>query len=119
MIERVHNMRASVVRKRLSNDEAGGSQCKKGRPKGSILLNRYPSLNTDLDFSDAASDERNRKALERELAREPPRKEYVRSLLRQTYAKRRGDILSDSKDVTVMSILTAHSALSFRYAVSL
>ena len=89
MIERVHNMRASVVRKRLSNDEAGGSPCKKGRPKGSILLNRYPSLNTDLDFSDAASDERNRKALERELAREPPRKEYVRSLLRQTYAERR------------------------------
>ena len=82
MIERVHNMRASVVRKRLSNDEAGGSPCKKGRPKRSVLLNRYPSLNTDLDFSDAASDERNRKALECELEREPPRKEYVRSLLR-------------------------------------
>ena len=53
----------------------------------------------------------------KELERDHPRKENVLSLLRQTYSSRRDEILSDSKDISVTTLLSTHPALSLPYAV--
>lgn len=115
IIDRIHNTRSS---KRL-RDDSDGSPRKKGRPKGSVLLNRYPPVRVDTEFADTATDERNKRALQKELERDHPRKEHILSLMRQTYSSRRDDILSDSADVSVVTLLSTHPALSLPYVVRL
>ena len=60
IIDRIHNTRSSGKRLR---DDTDGSPCKKGRPKVSLLLSRYPPVRPHTVFADAATDERNTKAL--------------------------------------------------------
>lgn len=56
IIDRIHNTRSC---KRV-RDDSDGSPRKKGRPKGSILLNRYPPVRADTEFADKATDEKTR-----------------------------------------------------------
>ena len=114
IIDRIHNTRSSS--KRLQNHSDESSPCKKGRPKVSF---RYPPLRADAEFTDAATDERNKRALQKQLDREHPRKEIVLSLLRQTFGCRREDIPSESTDVSVATISSTHPALTLPYVVSL
>ena len=114
-IDRVHNMPSTSARKRVATDEGESSAVKRGRPKGCSLLSRYPPVSEDIN--DEASSDRNIKALRKEMEREKPRKECVLSLLRQTFSSRREDILSNSSDVSVTTILSEHKALSLLYAV--
>ena len=116
IIDRLHNTRSAS--KRLCSDSGQSSPCKRGRPKASVIMNRYPPVRVDSDFKDAATDERNKKTLLKELERENPRKEIVLSLLRQTFSNRREDVLSESADVSVRTILSTHPALTLPYAVS-
>lgn len=111
----MHNVRSACAKKRPSSDEGQGTPVKKGRPKGSSLLNRYPPL-PEVNM-DAASNERNMNALKKEMDREKPRKDVVLSLLKQTFSTRRDEIVSDCSDVTVTSIISIHKALTLPYAV--
>ena len=87
IIERVHNVRSACAKKRPSVDEAQGTPVKRGRPKGTSLLNRYPPLPEGMN--DAASYQRNIAALQREMEKERPKKDVVLSLLNQTFATHR------------------------------
>lgn len=115
IIERVHNVRSASAKKRPPSDEGESKPVKKGRPKGSSLLNRYPPISEGKH--DAASTERNMIALQREMQKERPRKDVILSLLSQTFETRRDEILSDGSNVTVTSIISTHKALTFPYAV--
>lgn len=106
-------MRSSI--KRSAGDDAGASPCKRGRPKGSVLLSRY---RVDGDFADSATNERNKKALEKELERDHPRKDNVLSLMKQTYSSGREEILTGSVDISVTELLTTYPALCLPYSVS-
>lgn len=115
IIERVHNVRSTCAKKRSSMDEGQGTPVKKGRPRGMSLLNRYPPLPEG--DNDDASTQRNVNALKKEMERERPRKDVVLSLLTQTFAARREEIVSDGSDITVTSIISVHKALTLPYAV--
>ena len=116
IIDRVHNIRSTSSRKRASTDDIEGTPTKRGRPKGSSLLNRYPPV-PDSD-NDTVSNERNLIALKKEMEKEKPRKDVILSLLHQTFQIRRDEILSDRNEVSVSSILSSYKALSLPYAVS-
>ena len=47
------------------------------------------------------------------MDRERPRKDVILSLLNQTFAARREEIVSDGSDITVTSIVSVHKALTF------
>ena len=111
----MHNVRSACAKKRPPVDEGQGTPVKRGRPKGTSLLNRYPPLPEGIN--DDASNQRNITALQREMEKERPRKDVVLSLLNQTFATRREEIVSDSADVTLTSILTKYKALTLPYAV--
>lgn len=51
------------------------------------------------------------------MEREWPRKDVVLSLMKQTFAMRRDEIVCDCSDVTVTSIISTHRALTLPYAV--
>ena len=89
---------------------------RKGDPKA---LNHYPPVRADTEFADTATDERNKRALQKELERDHRRKEHILSLMRQTYSSRRKDILSHSADISVVTLLSTHQALSLPYVVRL
>ena len=116
LIDRVHNMRSSL--KRSVGEDAAASPCKRGRPKGTLLLNRYPPVRVEGDYVDSVTNERNMKALVKELERDHPRKDHILPLLKHTYTSRREDILAESVDVTVTLLITKYPALCFPYAVS-
>ena len=107
-------MRSSL--KRGVGEDAGTSPCKRGRPKGSTLLNRYPPVR--VEDADSVANERNMKALMKESERDHPRKDHILPLLKHTYTSRREDILAESMDVAVTDLLTKYPALCFPYAVS-
>ena len=109
-------MRSSL--KRSAGEDAGASPCKRGRPKGSTLLNRYPPVRVEDNYADSVATERNMKALKKELERDHPRKDHILPLLKHTYSSRREDILAESMDVTVTDLLAKYPALCFAYAVS-
>ena len=111
MIERVHNVNSACAKKRPPVDEGQGTPVKRGRPKGTSLLNHYPPLPEGIN--DDASNQRNITALQRQR----PRKDVVLSLLNLTFATRREKIVSDSADVTLTSILTKYKAFTLPYAV--
>ncbi len=114
-MERVHNVRSANARKRPPTDESDETPCRKGRPKMSAVLSRYPPI-PDVG-NDDISHARNIKLLQKEMERDKPRKETVLSLLKQTFTSRREYILSEAEDVTATTILKEHQALSLPYAV--
>lgn len=116
IVERVHNVRSSCARKRLSSQTEFTTSAKRGRPKSSSTVCRYPPLATT--ENDEISDDRHHQMLSREMEREKPRKENVLSLMRQTYSTRREYILKESDDVSVSSILEKYKGLTLPYAVS-
>ena len=111
----MHNVRSACAKKRPPIEDGQGTPVKRGRPKGLSLLNRYPPLPEGV--SDDASNQRNITALQKEMEKEKPRKDVVLSLLNQTFATCREEIVSNSGDVTVTSILSTYKALTLPYAV--
>ena len=77
-----------------------------------ILLSTVRNTNDD----DVAY-HRNRDELTKEMRREKPKKDVVLTLSRQTFLPRRADILSDSVDVCVSSLLSDFPELWKPYVV--
>ena len=117
IVERVHNVRSASARKRPSAENEGCTPHKKGRPKASPTLSRYPPL-ADMG-NDEVSNARNLQMLCREMERDKPRRDTVLSLMRQTFTSRREYVLSESSDISVAAILQLHQALSLPYVVSI
>ena len=117
LIERVHNVRSAQVRKRPPPD-GDASTPKKGRPKSSAILGRYPTLEVNDIGNDDVANARNLNLLQKELERDKPRKETILPLLRHTFVSRRDYILSEVEDINVARILTIHQALQLPYVVS-
>ena len=92
-------------------------KAKRGRPKMSSVLTRYPPLKDDIN--DDISIERHFNQLKKELDKERPKKEVVLSLARQTCHSRRAAILSESTDVTATSLLEQFKELNKAYVVSI
>lgn len=90
---------------------------KRGRPRVSLVLTRYPPINEFGD--DEVSLKRNIDQLSKEMEKERPRKEIVLSLVRQTFSYRRGDILSEATDITVSELLGKYPELKKPYVVSI
>ena len=91
---------------------------KRGRPKKkTLLLTRYPPLRDTADDSITVS--RNMLLLQKELEKENPRKEIVLSLSRQTFTKRREDVLLDSDEISATSLLQTYNELQKSYVVRL
>ena len=88
LIERVHNVRSAQSRKRPPPD-GEMSTPKKGRPKSSAVLNRYPPLEASDFGNDDVSNAQNLHLLQKEMERDKPRKDTILPLLRQTFASRR------------------------------
>lgn len=112
----MHNSRKRAASASDSDNpgDMGTPKPKRGRPKMSTVLNRYPPLKLDGD-----SDEGAQKALDEELERQTPRKEMVLLLQKKTFTTRRGFILSESGTLPVSLITQKHKLLSIPYAVSL
>ena len=109
IIEKVHNLKARTKR---PSDGEGTPKAKRGRPKVSLVLTRYPPMR-DFGDDDIAM-ERNLQQLKMELDKD---KQVVLSLSRQTYSARRTVILSES-DVSVHSLLQQFNELKKPYVVS-
>ena len=112
----MHNVWSAGAKKRpASSDDGEGTPVKRGRPKGSSLLMRYPQLPEA--SNDAASNERNNTALKKEIEKEKPRKDVVLSLMKETFSARREEILF-AGNLSLADILLPHKGLKFPYAVS-
>ena len=121
MIEKVHNIKS---RRKRSLDDGDTPTPKRGRPRTSLILTRYPpgmyiylifeqyscSLVRDTDDDEVAV-ERNHAELTKELRRDKPRKEIILSLSRQTFQSRRSNVLSEAADVSVTSLLVDYPEL--------
>ena len=92
------------MKRSLSSDsDADGSpKAKRGRPKVSQVLTRYPPLRDTDD--DQIAVERNI-IISKELEKESPRKEILLSLVRQTFGARRQQILAESEATTATALL--------------
>lgn len=114
IIERVSN----ASRKRSANRDkcTPSPKAKRGRPKLTVL-SRYPPLRGTSSIDNVA-EERNVAALNKEMDRENPRKDIILPLLKETFASRRQQILGDSDDLSVTTILETHKPLSLSFAVS-
>ena len=100
----------------LSDDEASTPKSKHGRPRQhSLVLARYPPLRDTAD--DIVTISRNVAALQKELERDSPRKEIVLSLARQTFIKRREEILIDSGEESATVLLNQLPELHKSYVV--
>ena len=77
------------------------------------VLNRYPPLTLHEDPDGTSQD-----ALDKQLERPTPKKEFVLPLQRKTFAVRRRFILSESGTMSVTSVLQRHKVLSVPFAVS-
>ena len=115
LIEKVHNTKARNPMRALEDQET--PKAKRGQPKMSSVLTRYPPLKDDIN--DDISIERHFNQLKKELDKERPKKEVVLSLARQTYHSRRAAILSESTDVTATSLLEQFKELNKAYVVSI
>ena len=80
----MHNLKA---RKRVNSDSKSTPKAKRGRPRVSLVLARYPPMKDTGD--DDIAVQRNNQLLIKELQKDRPRKEVVCSLARQTYSTRR------------------------------
>ena len=85
---------------------------KRGRPKLSSVLMRYPPVIQHNEEIDEVAQTRNMQLLKKELERESPRKDIVLPLMKQLFQSRREYIVSDAPGVTASSILDMYPALS-------
>lgn len=99
IIERVHNVNATLKRP-LSDDGDGTPKPKRGRPRQqSMVLTRYPPLRDTAD--DFVTTSRNIAALQKELERDSPRE----------------DILIDCGEVNATVLLSQYKELHKSYVV--
>ena len=82
------------AKKRATSDSDSTPKAKRGRPRVSLVLTRYPPVRDTGD--DDIAVQRNTQLLIKEVQKDRPRKEVVCSLARQTYSSRRQKILSSS-----------------------
>ena len=92
----MHNLKA---KKRAASDCESTPKSKRGRPKVSLVLTRYPPMKDT--GNDNITVQRNLQLLLKEVQKDRPRKEVVLSLARQTYSARRQNILSSSEEICV------------------
>ena len=107
----MHNLKA---RKRVNSDSKSTPKAKRGRPRVSLVLARYPPMKDTGD--DDIAVQRNNQLLIKELQKDRPRKEVVCSLARQTYSTRRQNILS-SEEATVAHLTQEFPFLKKPYIV--
>ena len=108
----MHNLKARTKR---PSDGEGTPKAKRGRPKVSLVLTRYPPMR---DFGDDdIVVERNVQQLKKEVDKDKPCKEIVLLLSHQTYSACCSVILSES-DVSVHSLLQQFNELKKPYVVS-
>ena len=110
----MHNLKA---KKRATSDCESTPKAKRGRPKISLVLTRYPPIKDTGD--DDITVQRNMQLLIKEVQKERPRKEVVLSLARQTYSARRQKILSNSDEIYVSHLLQEYPFLKKTYIVML
>ena len=111
LIEKVHNLKSWTKR---PSDGEDTPKSKRGRPKVSPMLTRYPPIR-DLGDDDV-SVERNVEQLKKELEKCKPRKEIVLTLARHTYCACRAVILSEN-DVSVHGLVLQFKELTKPYVV--
>ena len=111
--EKMHNLKA---KKRVSSDSESTPKAKRGRPKISLVLTRYPPVQDTGD--DDVTVQRNMQLLNKELQKDRPRKEIILALARQTYPARRQRILAGCDNLTIALLLQEYSALRKPYVVS-
>lgn len=99
----------------MSEADDSSPKAKRGRPKVSHVLARYPPLRDTED--DEITFVRNINLIEKELDKERPRKEVLLSLVRQTYGARRQQILSESEETTATALLQEFPVLKKIYIV--
>lgn len=116
IIERINNQRGQAMRKRPRSDDDTSTPAKRGRPKESTLLCRYPALQLDDGHSDEVSLSRNQAKLNEEASKTNPSKAAILPLQRMTYVKRREFILSGLDAIGI--ILEEHPLLRHPFAVS-
>ena len=109
----MHNLKA---KKRASSDSESTPKAKRGRPKISLALMRYPPMKDTGD--DDITVQCNVQLINKEMQKDKPRKETVLSLARQTYSFRRHRILSGSDDLCVAVLLQEYPILKKPYIVS-
>ena len=97
--------------KRPLDDGESAPKPKRGRPKVSLVLTRYPPM------KDLGEVKRNTELLSKKLERDKPRKEIVLALARQTYSPRRARILSAPKEITSAALLQEYKELRKPYVV--
>jgi len=107
----------STIPETSENADDETPPAKRGRPKLQCVLARYPPIQHADDSNDEVANSRNLDALRKEMERDKPRKEFVLSLMRQTFITRREDILADT-NASVSTILEKQSALLLPFAVS-
>ena len=105
-----------AAKKRPLSDGESTPKAKRGRPKLSQVLTRYPPLKDTGE--DHVTLGRNIELLHKELDNQRPRKEVVLTLAAQTYSSRREAVLSESEIVTATSLLETYSELKKSYVVS-
>lgn len=113
IIERINNQKSKASRKR-PRDEETTPKSKRGRPKLSATLSRYPPL--DVTDGDDVTQSRNLGRLNTELTKDKPSKEVILPLVRQTFLARREAVLS-SED-SIEDLLTEYPVLKLSYVVS-
>ena len=109
----MHNLKA---KKRASSDGESTPKAKRGRPKISLVLTRYPPVKDTGD--DDVTVERNIQLLNKEIQKDRPRKEIILALARQTYIARRQRILEGCDDLTVALLFQEYCVLKKPYIVS-
>ena len=102
------------MRKRPRSDDDVSTPTKRGRPKESTLLSRYPAL--QLGDCDEVSLSRNQAKLNEEASKTNPSKAAILPLQRLTYVKRRDFILAGPDSVG--AVLEEHPLLRLPFAVS-
>ena len=99
------------AKKRVISDCEGTPKAKRGQPKLSLALTRYPPLR------ETGDDEITAQLLIKEVQKDRPRKEVVCSLARQTYSTRRQKIISTSDEISISLILQEYPFLKKTYIV--
>ena len=110
----MNNQLAQANRKRPLSEEEGGTLRKRGRPKVSTLLERYPTLSFSEDDEEAVK--RNLIKLKEECMKPNPSKTDLIPLQRSTFSSRSEFILSGLD--TANDILEEHPVLHLSFAVS-
>ena len=108
----MHNLRA---RKQPTCDSDSTPKAKRGSPKVSLVLTRYPPIKDTGD--DSITVQRNIQLLIKEVQKDRPRNEVVCSLAWQTFTSRRQKILSAGVEMNVHCLITDYPFLKKTYIV--